>query len=157
MPNVFDSSTETTPSFPTLSRASAMVTPSLVMVGAPHFLSRTTLRPRGPSVIETVSASLSTPASRARRASSVNFSCLAAMGSPSPCARPRDHPEASEHRWVQRLLLDDREDVAAREDEVLLALHLDLGAPVLRVDDLVADLDVEGDPLPVLEPAGSGR
>ena len=43
----------------------AMVTPSLVMVGAPHFFSNTTLRPLGPRVTLTVSASLSTPASEA--------------------------------------------------------------------------------------------
>ena len=62
----------------------AIVTPSLVMVGAPHFLSRTTLRPFGPSVIDTTSASLSTPASSARRASSSNFSILAVMTPSSP-------------------------------------------------------------------------
>ena len=55
----------------------AMVTPSLVMVGAPHFLSRTTLRPLGPRVMATASASLLTPASSARRASSSNFSIFA--------------------------------------------------------------------------------
>ena len=54
----------------------AMVTPSLVIVGAPHFLSMTTLRPRGPSVTFTVSASLSTPRSRWRRASSSNSRIL---------------------------------------------------------------------------------
>src|SRR3712207_8955693 len=58
-----------------------MVTPSLVMVGAPNFLSRTTLRPRGPRVTLTVSASLSTPRSRERRASSLNLMILA-MGRP---------------------------------------------------------------------------
>ncbi len=57
----------------------ATVTPSLVMVGAPHFLSITTLRPRGPSVTFTASASRFTPRSRARRASSSNSSILAAM------------------------------------------------------------------------------
>ena len=40
------------------STSRAMVTPSLVMVGAPNFLSMTTLRPLGPSVTLTVSASL---------------------------------------------------------------------------------------------------
>src|SRR3989440_12177329 len=54
----------------------ATVTPSLVMVGAPHFLSITTLRPRGPSVTLTVSASLSTPRSSARRAFSSNSRIL---------------------------------------------------------------------------------
>jgi hypothetical protein len=39
----------------------ATVTPSLVMVGDPNFLSRTTLRPFGPSVTFTASASALTP------------------------------------------------------------------------------------------------
>ena len=46
----------------------AMETPSLVIVGAPHFFSRTTLRPFGPSVTRTASASLFMPASSDRRA-----------------------------------------------------------------------------------------
>src|SRR6266540_3720526 len=48
----------------------AMLTPSLVMVGAPHFVPRTTLRPFGPSVTFTVSARTFMPRSRPRRASS---------------------------------------------------------------------------------------
>ena len=48
----------------------AMETPSLVMVGAPHFFSSTTLRPRGPRVTLTVSARMLRPRSRPRRASS---------------------------------------------------------------------------------------
>src|ERR1700720_1604786 len=47
-----------------------METPSLVMVGAPHFFSSTTLRPLGPSVTRTASASWFIPFSRARRACS---------------------------------------------------------------------------------------
>ena len=39
----------------------APVTPSFVMVGDPNFLSSTTLRPLGPSVTLTVSASWLTP------------------------------------------------------------------------------------------------
>src|SRR3954453_4590729 len=54
-----------------------MVTPALGIVGAPNFLSKTTLRPRGPSVTLTVSASLSTPRSRERGASSLNLMILA--------------------------------------------------------------------------------
>src|SRR5450759_751663 len=50
----------------------AMLTPSLVMVGAPHFFSRTTLRPFGPSVTRTASASWFMPRSSPRRASSSN-------------------------------------------------------------------------------------
>lgn len=49
----------------------AMVTPSLVIRGEPYLRSSTTLRPLGPRVTLTVSASLSTPASRALRASSL--------------------------------------------------------------------------------------
>ena len=56
----------------------AIVTPSFVIVGAPHFLSSTTFWPLGPSVMATASASLSTPASRPRRASSPNFSSFEA-------------------------------------------------------------------------------
>ena len=48
----------------------AMETPSLVIVGAPHFFSSTTLRPRGPSVTRTASARMFRPRSRPRRASS---------------------------------------------------------------------------------------
>ena len=55
----------------------AMVTPSLVIKGAPYFLSNTTLRPLGPRVIFTVSARAFMPASRARRASSPYFNCFA--------------------------------------------------------------------------------
>ena len=47
----------------------AIVTPSLVTVGVPVMFSRTTLRPFGPSVVFTASASLSTPACSSRRAS----------------------------------------------------------------------------------------
>src|SRR6476659_2848915 len=48
----------------------AMETPSLVIVGAPHFFSRTTLRPLGPNVTFTASARALRPRSRPRRASS---------------------------------------------------------------------------------------
>ena len=67
----------------------AMDTPSLVMVGAPNFLSSTTLRPFGPRVTLTVSANLFTPASRARRASSSNFSCFAMVVRQLTCRRSR--------------------------------------------------------------------
>ncbi len=55
----------------------AIVTPSLVIVGAPHFLSMTTLRPLGPSVTFTAFASASTPRSSDLRAESSNSSVLA--------------------------------------------------------------------------------
>src|SRR6188472_4133085 len=47
------------------------------MVGAPHFLSMTTLRPLGPSVTLTAFASASTPRSSDFRAESLNSSSLA--------------------------------------------------------------------------------
>src|ERR1700712_1985197 len=65
-----------------------MVTPSLVIIGEPNFLSITTLRPRGPSVTLTESASLLTPRSRARRASVLNARFLAAMSSFRTTALP---------------------------------------------------------------------
>src|SRR5215210_3110558 len=104
----------------------AIVTPSLVMVGMPSFFSRTTLRPRGPSVTLTELASLSTPASSDRRALSPNFSILG---------------------MSYLLAGDDGEYVAAGKDQNVLAPDGDLGAPVLAVDDGVAHLDVEGDDL----------
>ena len=63
----------------------AIDTPSLVMVGAPHFLSSTTLRPLGPRVTRTASASLFMPVSRARRASSskaisLGIVCVSSVG-----------------------------------------------------------------------------
>ena len=57
----------------------------------------------------------------------------------------------------RRLLLDDGEDVARGEDEVLLAGVLDLGAAVLAVDDLVADRDVERDAVAVVVDAARDR
>src|ERR1035437_302076 len=61
----------------------AIETPSFVMVGAPHFLSSTTLRPLGPRVTRTASASLFIPRSRARRASSSKAISFATVIPPS--------------------------------------------------------------------------
>src|SRR3954469_11380127 len=58
------------------------------MVGAPHFLSRTTLRPLGPSVTLTASASWFMPRSSARRASSSNAMIFAMRWNPSRGANP---------------------------------------------------------------------
>src|ERR1700748_3720891 len=57
------------------------------------------------------------------------------------------------------LLLDDGEDVAGREHEVLLARVLALSAAVLAVQNDVPDLDVDGHALGacVVEPAGAHR
>ena len=60
----------------------AMDTPSFVIVGAPHFFSSTTLRPFGPSVTRTASASLFMPASSARRACSSYAICFGITENP---------------------------------------------------------------------------
>src|SRR5947209_104252 len=118
------------------STSRAIDTPSLVMVGAPNFFSSTTLRPLGPSVTLTALASLSTPASRARRACSSNFRILG--------------------MWGSLLLRNGGEHVAARQDEEVLTIDGDLGAPVLAVDDGVADADPERDHLAGLLAAAAG-
>src|SRR6266851_3301027 len=78
---VFEATSRTiwAPMFSYLSFSSislATVTPSLVIVGLPNFLSMTTLRPFGPSVTLTASAMMLMPRSSAARASSSNLSCF---------------------------------------------------------------------------------
>ncbi len=68
------------PMFSNLSSSSislATVTPSLVIRGAPKLFSMTTLRPLGPSVTRTASASVCTPRSRRSRASPENRTSFA--------------------------------------------------------------------------------
>ena len=48
------------------------------------------------------------------------------------------------------LLAEYGENVTGRQDQIILALYLDLGAAVLRVEDDITDGDVERDPLAVL-------
>ena len=64
------------------SMSRAIVTPSLVIVGEPNFLSRTTLRPLGPIVTLTASARRSMPFLSERRAVSSKMSCLAKVMPP---------------------------------------------------------------------------
>src|SRR4051812_542603 len=150
------------------STSRAMVTPSLVIVGTPNFLSMTTLRPRGPRVTLTASASWSTPRSSARRASSLNLMILAmpdlsirSAGKRRPPRDPRSGRPGRSSKQVVRppagargerasrggqgvfLLLHYGEQVAGGEHEVFLAAVLDLGAAVLRVDDDVTHVHVE--------------
>src|SRR5664279_2396373 len=135
------------------SMSRAIVTPSLVMVGEPNFLSRTTLRPLGPIVTLTASASLSMPRLSERRAVSSKTTCLATdSGSSWDYGRGR----GPDGRCPS--VLDDRENVLLAHDEHVLAVDLELGAGVLRVQDLVADGDVHLLARPVLEdPARSDR
>src|SRR5207247_5870265 len=95
----------------------ATVTPSLVTVGEPNFLSSTTLRPLGPKVAVTALESLATPRRIAWRAASSNNSCFAAI-------------ILSWFLFVQ-WLLNDRQNVVGAHDFVLLAIQLDFRAAVL--------------------------
>src|SRR3954470_22373115 len=104
----------------------ATVTPSWVTVGAPHFLSSATLRPLGPRVVLTALARTSTPDFRDCRAWVSNSMSLDMKNSLS--------------RWQVILGGDNREDVFFRQDEEILVLVLELGAGVLREEDLVANL-----------------
>src|SRR5215213_4630982 len=120
------------------SMSRAIVTPSLVIVGLPNFLSRTTFRPLGPIVTLTASARRSMPFLSDRRAVSSKYSCLAKVMPPGcrvvvSCAR--------------RLFADDREDVLLADDEELIVVELELGPRVLPVEDLHPDLDVHRRPL----------
>src|SRR5215469_10223298 len=129
----------------------------------------TTLRPLGPSVTLTASASLSTPRSSARRASSSKSRLLAMQhlgwsflddllmfGTQSPPGLAVQPIRAREMRSA-RLLLDNREHVAGGEHEVLLARVLHFGAAVLAVKHDIANLDVHRNALGagVVEPARS--
>ena len=103
--------TRSAPSFSYGSSSSislAMLTPSLVIVGTPHLVSSTTLRPFGPSVTFTVSASMFMPRSRPRRASSpkainlaicvvLNSTCRLALFGPTCDDRAKHGPPPGAH------------------------------------------------------------
>src|SRR5437016_6505766 len=94
------------------STSSATVTPSLVTVGAPHPLSSTALRPRGPSVAFTARASFVTPSNSALRATASNASIFAAMRVSLICrlpCRPQATPSAqTAHYKANAELREDR-------------------------------------------------
>src|SRR5215469_10372403 len=129
------------PMFSNLSASSislATVTPSLVTRGAPKDLSSTTLRPFGPSVTLTALARMSIPRSIRSRASPLNRTSLAGIGS------------SSLGRLAFGAALDDSEDVRLLHDHELLAFDLDLAAGPLAEQDPVARFDVQGMELAVL-------
>src|SRR3989441_4058591 len=103
----------------------ATVTPSLVMVGLPNFLSMTTFRPLGPSVALTACAMMLTPRRSAARASSLNTSCFAMN-----VFLPSVHTAiaAAEPRGSRA---EDAEHVLLPHGQVLLAVQLDLAPGVL--------------------------
>src|SRR5215510_3805767 len=115
----------------------ATVTPSLVISGEPNFLSRTTLRPLGPRVTLTASARRFTPRRMDWRDSSPYVICFAIETDLLlACLGLRPFRDAG--------LADHRQDLVLAEDQVLLAVDLDVGAGVLAEQDLVAHLDVHG-------------
>src|SRR5690242_6171296 len=129
----------------------ATVTPSLVIVGDPNFLSRTTLRPLGPKVTFTASANWLTPRNTARRECSPYTICFAICFL-LQCAEPGARATLSPGS------VDDRQHFLFPHDEVFLAVELDLLAGILAEEDRVAGADVQGDPLAiVLGLAASGR
>src|SRR5512142_1226204 len=112
----------------------ATVTPSLVLVGEPNFLSRTMFLPRGPSVALTTLLRMLTPLSRECLPSSPERICLAMM---------------SPYLFLL-LLLDDREDLFLTDDDELDAVDRHFGPAVLADEDVVALLDGERDRLALI-------
>ena len=105
----------------------AIVTPSLVMVGAPHFLSRTTLRPLRPERDRPPRRRACPRRPRGR------------------AGRPRRTSVPSLPSEPPSYLTDDASTSRAERIRYSSPSHLDLGAAVLGVDDLVPDLHVHGD------------
>src|SRR5262249_46669370 len=127
----------------------ATLTPSFVTVGEPHFLSSTTLRPRGPSVTFTALARISTPFMISARACSLNRSILAAIGPPNGFRRRASRRGRSGS--LGRLAgAEHAEDLVLAQDHVLRAVDLHVGAAVLADQDAIALLHLDGDALAVL-------
>src|SRR5262249_7007699 len=133
----------------------ATVTPSLVMVGDPNFLSRTTLRPFGPRVTFTASASWFTPRRTAWRDCWPYTICFAmSLFSCSLRCRRRTLRAGKPGRLLLLLVaaavFNHGEYLVFAHDEVFLTFELDLLAGVLAEEDQVSGFDVERDPLAVV-------
>src|SRR2546423_1591430 len=125
----------------------AMVTPSLVIVGVPVSFSSTTLRPLGPSVTLTLSASWLTPASRRRRASWSNRSSLAIF---SPLRGSRDQDAAAPEPPLVEVVQCVTERVERVRRGVQLHLSLcgqdhELDQVVVRADQVADEVDLGRD------------
>src|ERR1700747_2184516 len=122
----------------------AIVTPSLVTTGVPVIFSRMTLRPLGPRVDLTASASWSTPASSRPRASAPKRSSLA-MSAPlwdeDGAAAYAAGVEVGEgfQRGLERVGLGVQGDLA------VLGQHHQLGQLVVGSDDVADDVALGGD------------
>src|SRR6478735_2270508 len=100
----------------------ATVTPSLVTVGAPQDFSMTTLRPRGPRVTLTASASVLTPVRMRARALSSKIMSLAPIYGLLAYPRRLSPPKGSSAMAEPGLLLDDAENLVLAQNEVLHAV-----------------------------------
>src|SRR6266568_1898794 len=129
------------PMFSNLSASSislATVTPSLVTRGAPNDLSRTTLRPLGPSVTLTALARMSTPRNIRSRASELNLTSFAAIFNYSLCG------------LADSRLVDDPHDVGLFHDDQIFAVQLHFGARPLAEQHPVAGLNIQRMDLPIV-------
>src|SRR4030042_243360 len=108
----------------------AMVTPSSMTEGAPQFLSSATQWPLGPRVTLTASARASMPFFRACLTSSPKIICFAIFLPP----------------YFPGLFGLLRQNIALAENHHFFIIDFDFRAPVLGVNDLVANLEVHGNP-----------
>src|ERR1044071_9674130 len=99
----------------------ATVTPSLVMRGAPNDLSRTTLRPFGPSVTFTALARISTPRNMRSRASTEHFTSLAAIVR-VPLIQKNEKPRLRGFLFRGAAAFDDAHDIGLLHDQEVLAV-----------------------------------
>src|SRR5271156_6204991 len=165
---VFDATSRTicAPMFSSGSGSSislATVTPSLVIMGAPNFFSMTALRPFGPSVIFTASASAFTPRRMDWREFSPVTICFAISAYP-PKLSPRNFPFS----YLKRVRANDLarlkivlpfaacglcctaelcQDFVFFENEKFLIVNFDFVAAVFAKQNPVAGFYVERNPL----------
>src|SRR5208282_3652851 len=145
------------PMFSNLSSSSislATVTPSLVMRGAPYDLSRTTLRPFGPSVTLTALLRISTPRSIRSRASEEKQTSLADMIF-NPWFEMRGKGASGRLFLRGACALDHAHDVGLFHDQKV-AIDLDLGADLADCGSPEKLLAVTEAPSR-LDRAGAGR
>src|SRR6476646_6097298 len=143
------------PMFSNLSSSSISlptVTPSLVMRGAPYDLSRTTLRPFGPSVTLTALLRISTPRSIRSRASEEKRTSLADMMF-NPWFEVREQAASGRLFLRGARALDHTHDVGLFHDQKVLAVDLDLGAGPFAEQHPVARFDVRRNELAALVPS----
>src|SRR5712692_2039888 len=138
----------------------AIVTPSFVIVGAPNFLSSTTLRPLGPIVTLSVSARASIPFLSECRACSVNCSLFATKYTPQCSLRASKNRATArvaptQQRYVgsarhtlpspcklalsNTKLFNNTHDIAFAQDQILFTVDFDFAASVLCKQHLLSD------------------